>query len=69
MPGYEGSHGLPGDPSNMKGYIGDPGAQGLPGIKGMPGLTGNRGITGFGGMSGYKVSRALFIIYIENAPK
>lgn len=55
MPGEEGTHGFPGDPSKEKGYQGDPGPQGLPGIKGMPGITGNRGITGFGGMPGVKV--------------
>lgn len=57
MPGYDGEHGLPGDPSNEKGVDGDPGAQGLPGIKGMPGTPGNRGIQGFDGMHGDKVSK------------
>lgn len=58
MPGSDGYHGTPGDPSREKGHLGDSGAQGLPGIKGMPGLTGNQGITGFQGMSGNKVSGA-----------
>lgn len=51
----EGYHGVPGDPSDKKGFPGNPGAQGLPGPKGMPGPTGSNGIGGFPGMSGHRV--------------
>lgn len=65
MPGYEGTHGLPGSPSNKKGYPGDLGAEGLPGMKGMPGPSGNRGIPGFEGMQGNRVRRFILAIHID----
>lgn len=61
IPGEEGHHGLPGDPSNIKGHKGLPGAQGLPGQKGMPGLSGSPGIPGFFGPGGNKVIPYLII--------